>query len=284
MNNKNIPILVLVILAVITCFCLVACAVLFSSALLVNHKITRPIPPAPTDLRTSWQKNIDDLYAFYAQYPANSNIMSGELPDPSLPIMGVFEILDQIQMEEGWVLDYVYHADGMGSYPVLYARKDTQDPYENKEQLLAAQEQCEASTSQACPDYLSHIRPNGTPLSYLQLVLLNISGEQFYLGWHANYNDTIPVATREGLEDVLTKLRDGEFGIAMNPLEVIKARSLDFAPRVKQLNEKIFVRYVTFSKWGGFIEWNLELNSDDPSFWQLDEGKILLPYDCGIMF
>lgn len=281
MNNKNIPILVLVILAVITCFCLVACAVLSSAALLVYRKEAHPFPPAPTlegvtDLGTVWQKNIDDLHAFYAQYPANSDIMSGELPDPSLPIMGVFEILDQIQMEEGWVLDYVYHADGMGSYPVLYARKDIQDPYENKEQLLAAEG--------PCPDYLSHIRPNGTPLSYLQLVLLDISGGQFYLGWHANYNDTIPVSTREGLEDILTKLRDDEFGVAMTPFEVIKARNLDVAPRVKQLNDQIFIRYVTFTKWGGFIEWNLELNSDDPSFWQLDEGKVLLPYDCGIMF
>jgi len=38
-----------------------------------------------------------------------------------------FSVLKHINMEPGYRLDYVYHFDGIGGYPVLYARK-AEDP------------------------------------------------------------------------------------------------------------------------------------------------------------
>ena len=41
-------------------------------------------------------------------------------------VMDYFSVLDHLSMQPGYVLDYVYHYDGMGGYPVLYARPSGQ--------------------------------------------------------------------------------------------------------------------------------------------------------------
>jgi hypothetical protein len=92
-----------------------------------------------------------------------------------------FNLLTYLSMREGYVLDYVYQNDDMGGYPLLFARPAELAPYTS---ITDVPERMQAS---AFRDYLEiKDREQG----YFEYVLLDIMARQFYLFWHANYNDT----------------------------------------------------------------------------------------------
>jgi hypothetical protein len=69
------------------------------------------------------------------------------------------------------------------------------------------------------------------------------------------------------------------------PTEVRKGfKTIDLPPTVKMEEDKITVRLVTFSKWGGIYENIFVLDKDDPANLLDIKSEILIPYDCGIMF
>ena len=290
-SNRNLGIMVGVLILILACCCVLACLGAIAGGLIFRGN-ARGLPVVggtqtvqQSDLGLAWQEDIDGLFAFYAQYPADTNIMDGILPNPALPIMGVFDVLDKIRMQDGWVLDYVYHADGMGSYPILYARPESQAPYRDEVALREAMNACAGVyESDQCPEFMDHVVVDGSPLSYLQLALLATSGDQFYLGWHANYNDTKPIATREALEAVVAELQAETFGKALSTADASRAKRLPTAPWVKITGQTVEIRYLTFSKWGGFYEQNISINPASPYHWNFGEPKPLLPYESGIMF
>ncbi len=67
--------------------------------------------------------------------------------------MDYFTVFDHLSMEPGYALDYVYHWDGMGGYPVLYARPLDQTPYATEAEMNMAEDQ---------PSYLDFVRVDDT--------------------------------------------------------------------------------------------------------------------------
>jgi len=195
---------------------------------------------------------------------------SGEEFDPNL----YFSALDHLNMEEGYILDYVYYYNGMGGRPVLYARPQEQAPYRNYEQYEA--------TSHESDPFLNHVQADGTPESYFQLVLLSIMGGQFYLDWHANYNDTRVLCDSEALETLLEKV--GSVGNEMSAATKARARRINLEPVIEIKSDTVSVQIVTFTKWGGFFGNTYTLSRDFPHTFLNVEAEELVPYDCGIMF
>jgi hypothetical protein len=91
-------------------------------------------------------------------------------------------------MQAGYDLDYVYHQDGMGGYPLLYARPADQEPYTTEADYLAA-----AADQQ---EYLAFVLPQDNPEGYFEYAAFAMVANQFYLDWHANYNDAVLCAKR----------------------------------------------------------------------------------------
>lgn len=175
-------------------------------------------------------------------------------------VMEYFTVLDHLSMEEGYVLDYHYTNNGLGGAPTLYAR-----PLDDS---LEADE-----------EYYRHIMPDGTEASYVQLAVLLTMGEQFYLVWHANYNDF-------GLlcgEDALTHHIDtyDEFDQPLPDDVQDAARRLDAEVSVKMDNDGVRVTMLGFTKWGGFIQRTFTFIEDRAP---VIENEVLVPYDCGVMF
>lgn len=187
-----------------------------------------------------------------------------------------FVVLDTLAMEEGYVLDYVYLFEGIGGYPVLYTRPEGQPPFATYADLAAAH-------GEPRGEYLRYLRIADTPEGYLQFVVLAIMGEQFYLYWHAFYNDVWPVCTVEGLEDVLDSL-DGSLGWAMSPEDKARARAIDIVPQVSLGAETVVVRLVTFTRWGGFIEGVYTIARHFPHEILDVRRSTLVEYNCGVMF
>jgi hypothetical protein len=188
----------------------------------------------------------------------------------------IFEALSHLKMKDGFTLDYVYHQDGMGGYPVLYARPVDQQPYSNEAEYNAAPKQ---------PDYLASVTPEESSEGYFEYLVFAMTANQFYQDWHANYNDWQVLCGMDDVEEVIRSL-EGEdaFGRPMTAAQKQAARAIQ-APRpsVVSSDETATVTTLVFTKWGGFYRRTLTINRADHSI--VDErDEPLVEYDCGIAF
>jgi hypothetical protein len=94
-----------------------------------------------------------------------------------------FAILKRLQMEEGYVLDYRYRLSSADGNPVLYARKD------NEMRDYSIYGPMRSNLKEGADAYLAHIKTDGTREGFIQLATLHLIGANFYLHWHAFYDD-----------------------------------------------------------------------------------------------
>jgi hypothetical protein len=188
-----------------------------------------------------------------------------------------FTVLTHLSMEEGYVLDYVYYFDGMGGRPMLYARPADQAPYETYAAYSAA-----VAPEDQRSSYLEPVRTDGTPEGFFELVVLSINGGQFYLYWHANYNDAELVCDGARMEEIVASIQESNTPLTADALR--QARAIDYTPVVEFEGDTVRVRVVTFSMWSGFSEEAYTISREFPHEFQNMEDKVLVPYDWGIVF
>jgi hypothetical protein len=185
-----------------------------------------------------------------------------------------FSVLDHLAMQDGYTLDYVYAYEFIGGRPILYARRSDQPPY----QTIADYGRAEGDSPSS---YLDRVVIDGTPEGFLQFATLDILGEQFYLVWHANYNDTRILCDSTDVTDIL----DSEmFGQSLPEDVAAQARDLKVEPVVELGEESAQVQIVVFTKWGGFLRATYTIGQDFPHQVLNVEVETLVAYDCGVMF
>jgi hypothetical protein len=206
-----------------------------------------------------------------------------EKTDQDFDVNQYFMVLDRLSMQPGYVLDYVYFSDGVGGEPVLYARKADQPAYRNYTEF-SKKNQGDSPLEE--DDYLSHIQVDETPEGFFQFVLLHIMGGQFYLFWHANYDDERIICDRSEAKPNLA-----DFGSAINGSTdptfkevLMEARRLDYAPVVEMNEDAVRVQVIIFTNWGGFIRKSFTLSREFPHEILKEDSQVLIPYDCGIAF
>jgi hypothetical protein len=214
------------------------------------------------------------------------NLQSGDLPEYLLmtgkkqgnefDVSQYFDVLTHISMQEGYALDYVYQNDELGGYPLLYARPVDQIPF--------------ASTADIPEDtewqnFQQYLQVEDTEEGYFEYVVMDILANQFYLFWHANYNDTLIVCNRQQVYDVVAQVNSGDFGNVMDKDQQAQARTLrDIVPVVRLTGDVAVVEVVTFTKWGGFYRHTYTISREAPHTIIDIKEENILPYDCGVMF
>lgn len=193
-----------------------------------------------------------------------------------------FTVLKHVSMEPGYVLDYVYCWDGMGGSPVLYARKAEAPAYRTCSEYQRAVSTPAPGT--AAGSWLDHVRADGTPEGFIELVVLRTMGSQFYLFWHSNYNDARIVCDPATMEAIISSLEGTNFGTPITAEQAAAARALDIAPRVEIGDRQVVVKIVLFTRWGGFYRSTFTMARDFPHTFEKPDSEELVPYDCGIMF
>ncbi len=217
-----------------------------------------------------------------AAWPIPKGLEDGLRPagafDPNL----FFTVLTHVTPEPGYVLDYVYLRESLGAHPVVYARPKADAPFATYADLQASL----GGTRPGSPfeRYLGRVRPDGTPTGFFEWVVLGIVGEQFYLDWHAAYNDSEVVCDRAALEGIVAEISKPQIGAGMKPEDVARARGLDVAPGVLVAGEQATVSLVTFTAWGGFARRSCTVTVRAPHRLIGQKEDPLLPYDCGIRF
>jgi hypothetical protein len=184
--------------------------------------------------------------------------------------------MTHISMREGYTLDYVYQIDSLGGYPLLYPRPVDQAPYASSSDI---------PENVDLPDFQEYLEVDDTPQGYFEYVVMDLMANQFYLYWHANYNDTQIVCNRQQLYDIVEQISSGEFGAALDPAGRAKARTLrNIQPVVRLTGDVAEVEIVTFTKWGGFYRQTYTISREQPHKIIDIQQDNILPYDCGVAF
>ena len=217
---------------------------------------------------------------------AIANLQAGEIPQHlfdsgvkqggELDVNQYFDVLTHISMQDGYALDYVYQNDDLGGYPLLYVRPVDQTPY--------------LSTGAIPPDtqlldFHDYLAVEDVEQSYFEYVVMDIMADQFYLFWHANYNDLEIVCNQDEVNAIVTDVSSGDFGIAMDLAQQTKARTMrTVEPVVRLTGDVAVVEVITFTKWGGFYRYTYTISRGQPHTIVDLKQENLVPYDCGIMF
>lgn len=203
-------------------------------------------------------------------------LLTGKKQGGEFDVSQYFDVLTHISMQDGYALDYVYQNDDLGGYPLLYARPVDQAPF-----VSAA----DVPEETAGLDFQQFIVVEDTEQGYFEYVVMDILANQFYLFWHANYNDTLIVCNRQQVYDVVAQVNSGDFGNVMDKDQQAQSRTLrDIVPIVRLTGDAAVVEVVTFTKWGGFYRYTYTISREAPHAIIEVKQENILPYDCGVMF
>ena len=217
---------------------------------------------------------------------AIGNIQPGEVPQ-NLFDTGIkrgdefdanqyFDVLTHVSMREGYALDYVYQSDSLGGFPLLYARPTDLAPYTS---IADVPEAMQAS------DFREYLEIEDVEQGYFEYVVMNIMPNQFYLVWHANYNDTEIVCNREEVNDIISGINSDNFGNKLDIAQQAKARAMrNIEPIVNLAGDVATVQVITFTKWGGFYRETYTISREFPHTVIDIKQENVVPYDCGVMF
>jgi hypothetical protein len=235
-----------------------------------------PVAPTPLPLSETCRQTVSGLVALTGDLTTPDHLQQENAvkTGDDFDVSTYFDVLDHLAMQDGYTLDYVYAYEFIGGRPVLYARPSDQPPYQALTDVPRVDDGSQSS-------YLDRVVIDGTPEGYFQFVALDVMGEQFYLVWHANYNDTRILCDSADVKDVL---ESEMFGQPLPEDVAAQARGLDVEPVVTLGEETAQVQIVVFTKWGGFLRVTFTIGQDFPHQVLDTEAETLVPYDCGVMF
>lgn len=155
-----------------------------------------------------------------------------------------FGILTHLSLKDGYVLDFAYeYHDGLGGHPSLYARPADDAPFESMSRYRTLEKK---------DSVFDCLIADGSPESFFELVVFREVANQFYLYWHANYNDLRIITTKDEIEKIVSLLNKGGWAQPA-PEQAQAALMLDPNPQIELTETSAGVVYCTFTKWGGFI-------------------------------
>lgn len=186
-----------------------------------------------------------------------------------------FTVLTHLKVKDGYTLDYVYHCDALGGYPCLYARPTDASGFDT----IVDYRDWEKKNS-----LLSYIVADQTPDGFFQLVVFYRLAGQFYLYWHANYNDVTILTSREQVEVTVRKLNDEWFGNTLTEEQVAAIMNISPEPSVTLNETSADVTYCVFTQWGGFEQLKETFKRSPPHLIVGREVISAVEYDCGICF
>lgn len=207
-------------------------------------------------------------------------------------------ILPHIKVQEGYTIDYVQFQGQNGS-PMLYARKNGQYPYSSfndfqKERLQKIDEifstsrpleEIEKAYRKYDYQYMNFIQADGSAESFMEFVLFRIMGNNFYLMWHANYDDDRPVCKFNDLDKAVS---DAITQFELNPEKLDQlleqAHDIDLSPKVEFENEVVKIKMFLFTKFGGLYQYDITMNRTFPHVVIDEQFNPIINYDAGFSY
>ena len=183
-----------------------------------------------------------------------------------------FLVLPHLSMKDGYALDYAYLYDSHhGGEPALFAR-----PIDAIQQYWSSDDWSKWAENN---HYLDYVVADGSPESFLELILLSTMASHFYLFWHAQYMDTsviTPDSVEDHVKDIFKKkYLKRDIRMQNDGLEILR-------PKVQLTDDIAMVTYCTFSEWKGIVLHKDSYNRLYPHKMVAKEESTLVEYDSGI--
>ena len=186
-----------------------------------------------------------------------------------------FEVLTHLSMQEGHTLRWVYREDDLGGSPVLYALPAGKEPFASLAEVPAGVE---------LPSPFEHLRADGTERSFFELVVFRIMAGQFFLVWHAAYNDAQIVCDADAAQAIVEGINAEGFCTKLSAAQQAQVRAVSAVePQVRLTAGSAIVEVVVFSKWGGFSRHTYTILRSFPHRIEV-QRESLVRYRCGIIF
>ena len=264
-------------------FLMIVALTLLSCELPISFSENDSELPAETE---SWQVAVDDIRGMTRGMGIPQHLIDPEKPaidsvfDPNQLLIP----LTHLQLRPGYTLDFVYRYDGMGGRPFLYARKQSDTPFESYGAFQAEQDACRLADVPKDCDYLDFVESDGTEEGYFQWVLLQTMGDQFYLYWHSGIDDVEILASKDRLNTLVADLSETDFGEPLSAAQRRQALRIDPAPRVEISDVEVRVWVTWFTRWGGFYETFYTITRTAPHGILTEDTQQLIEYECQVVF
>lgn len=152
-------------------------------------------------------------------------------------------VLKNISIVNGYVIDYVYRYDRWSGEPLLYFRKIDEKPIESSDDWAKHKRN---------ENLLDYIVVNGLPESFFELAIFNRMSKIFYLYMHSNYIKQEIASTKNRLNQLIEMSSEGKFGRKF-PSSMEKFLKSIYPNPIVEINEyHVFVHYCYFNEWSGF--------------------------------
>ncbi|MEM3473643.1 MAG: hypothetical protein QW735_03545 [archaeon] len=198
----------------------------------------------------------------------------------SFDVNEYFKILRHLSVEKGWKIDYYYLYTFYSGRPVIFAYDENINI--RVEELSNFQFGKIPEDIKIDEHYLDHISLDGTKESFFEYVILAITGEQFALWWHSNYEDLEVLCTHEAVEKILNKTRRDYKNLDEKTITL--ALRINPTPSVIIKDEYAIVKIVVFTKWGGFYKLEFHISKQLPHKELKFNKKLLVGFHCRIWF
>ena len=214
-------------------------------------------PPGDPEFAAYCQGIVDAFRALYEDLELPDNLAqevpppekTGDEFDPNL----FFTVLDRLQMEEGWTLDFTYfYASDMGGEPTLVART-TDSPT------------CQSDPEEPCMSekVLLHVLVDGTREGWFQLMVLKLMGDQFYREWHG-FEGKVILPSHAGLTAWLEGQKKRWSVQGTEDFDEAAMAALKVDPAVDIGDDGVHVNIVYFSRGSGIVRWVADISLEPP--------------------
>lgn len=251
------------------------------------------IPPQAESLPTLCARAVERMVALTHDL---ENPYLGEDKNPArvsgdFDVNAYFAVLKRLSLPPNVALDYVYFKEFLGGEPILYTRPASDPRFETYDALAKSRKL--ASPWDADEAYLDDIVVTDSEAGFLEFTILRIMGDQFYLYWHALYDDTFILCDPVSLENLVASYTGAEsasrgplanFGVPFSDEIAQAARELDTTPIVTLNDDQVTVSLLTFTNWGGFIRREYTFSRTFPHKLHEAKTRALVRYECGVVF
>ena len=116
---------------------------------------------------------------------------------------------------------------------------------------------------------------------FYQLLIFKIAGEDFAKFWHSNYGNNEIICSRKSLLNLVNQ-NDLYHNFDRNTKKQMK--EVDLTPIVFESNDTIKFRLLSFNSWSGLSENFFSINKKFPHKVTMIKNKILVEYNCKIIY
>jgi hypothetical protein len=205
------------------------------------------------------------------------------------------EVFDRIKLLDGYVLDYFYHADEVGGYPVPFTRSENADASALLQKLNKYLTEHNPAPLEddlppvfRYPNLIKHLEFEKTGSGYFQFAVFSQVVRRFYLYWHALYGEIEFILSKSQLDPLRKAIAHRLRKIAHAHKRPISSdalsalNSVDLRPRVSITGDSAEVTIVVFTEWGGFFYDHTKIKW--PSTIMGGRRTLIADYDCGRIF